>query len=263
MSEQKVSLDQQSESVPWTLQQTFVGILLTLVPWVALALGLSASSTPTSLSAPLTPSIDLTNAAVNFVFSTLIEAAFLIAPFYFASRAYRDYPRPQPRRKLLLNALGFRRFPIANTLFFIILFFLAIYAVNGIYQYLITALHLSLQTNDQFILQRSKDAPFSTYATLIASVLVAPLCEELFFRSFVFMGLLRAMPLAGAILLSALIFAVAHADIGSFAVLFIIGIALAFLRWRTRSVWPGILLHLLNNGVGAVLIVLTMQGIIK
>jgi membrane protease YdiL (CAAX protease family) len=61
--------------------------------------------------------------------------------------------------------------------------------------------------------------------------------------------------------LSALIFAVAHADPGSFAVLFFIGLALAFVRWRTGSVWPGMLLHLLNNGIAALLIVLTMWGV--
>src|SRR2546427_7906163 len=39
-----------------------------------------------------------------------------------------------------------------------------------------------------------------------------------------------------------------------FAVLFIIGLALAFLRWRTKSLWPSIFLHFLNNGLGALLI---------
>jgi len=81
-----------------------------------------------------------------------------------------------------------------------------------------------------------------------------------FFRGFVFPGLRRAMPVGWAIVLSSLLFAVAHADPGSFAVLFIIGLALAFLRWRTGSIWPGMILHMLNNGIGAVSIILVMQG---
>ena len=77
------------------------------------------------------------------------------------------------------------------------------------------------------------------------------------------MGLRQAMPLGWAIVLSAFFFAVAHGDPGSFAVLFIIGLALAFLRWRTNSLWPGILLHLVNNGIGALAIILVMQGVAK
>ena len=145
----------------------------------------------------------------------------------------------------------------------IVLLFLTFYFVNGFYQYVITVFHLNLQTNDQVILQQSKEAPLTTYATLVASVLVAPICEETFFRGFVFAGFLNRMPVVVAILLSSLLFAVAHADLGSFAVLFFIGLALAFVRWRTRSGWPGILLHLLNNGIGALVIVLVMQGVLK
>src|SRR5258708_21288540 len=102
----------------------------------------------------------------------------------------------------------------------------------------ITALHLHVRTNDQVILENSRIAPITTYATLLVSVLIAPFCEEVFFRSFVFCGLLRGMSLVWSIIFSALIFGVAHADPASFAVLFFIGIALAYLRWRTHSIWP-------------------------
>jgi len=91
-------------------------------------------------------------------------------------------------------------------------------------------------------------------------VFVAPICEEVFFRGFVFAGLLRGMAPVWAIVFSSLIFAVAHFDVGSFVVLFIIGLALAFLRWRTKSIWPGILLHMLNNGIAALGIIVVMLG---
>lgn len=252
------------EQVPWTIQQTFLGIFFTLVPWIALAIALGSlnASTRPARSIPLTPQQDLLNAITTFILSTLIEAAFLIGPFYFANRVFRNIPSLQ-RRPMIWNALGFRRFDVSTALGWIFALFLAVLAINVLYQYILTTFHLNLQTNDQFILQRSKDAPLTTYATLIVSVLVAPFCEEIFFRSFVFMGLLRGMSLVGAIIFSGLIFAVAHADVGSFAVLFFIGLALAFLRWRTRSIWPCMILHALNNGTGVLLIVLTMQGVIR
>ncbi len=255
-------VEQKLEQTPWTLRQTLVGTALTLIPWIILALGLASlnSSGKTTQRHHLSPQADLISAIITFLFSVLVEAAFLIAPFYFANRTN---PASGNHRRSVFNALGFRRFQWPATLGMIVLLFLAFYLVNGLYQYVITVFHLNLQTNDQAILQQSKDAPLTTYATLIASVLVAPICEETFFRGFVFAGFLHRMPVAVAIFLSSLLFAIAHADLGSFAVLFFIGLALAFVRWRTRSLWPGILLHLLNNGVGALVIVLVMTGVLK
>src|SRR5205807_10500660 len=135
----------------------------------------------------------------------IVEAAFLIAPLYFANRALRQSPQnralqgdrkldfqgdrkgtPLPSTaspwKLALRALGFRSPQTRRTALWIMALLLAILAVDILYQYVITVLHLNLQTNDQVILEQSKTAPLSTYAILIAAVLIAPPCEEIFFR---------------------------------------------------------------------------------
>jgi len=254
-------LEQTSEQAPWTIQQTFLGIFLTLVPWIFIAFGLSTLNSKPTRPVHLSQQADLTSAVIVFFFSLLVEGAFLVAPFYIANRTVPT--SVEHRGAAIMHTLGFRRFNWVSTFTWILVFFFAFFAINGLYQYLITVFHLHLQTNDQVILEQSKDAPLTTYATLIASVLVAPICEETFFRGLVLPGFLRAMPVGVAIVFSALLFAVAHADPGSFVVLFVIGLALAFLRWRTRSIWPGILLHLLNNGTGAVLIVLVMWGVVR
>lgn len=250
--------DTPTDTAPWTIQQTFLGVLLTLLPWIALTLALTSLSGNATITKPLSPQADLTGAIVIFVFSVIIEGAFLIAPFYFANAAFRSI---RPHARLALDALGFRRYPIGRTLFWVVVLMVAIFLVDALYSYLITALHLNVQTNDQLLLQQSKVAPLTTYATLLVAVFVAPFCEEVFFRGYVFPGLRRGMPVGWAIIVSSLLFAVSHTDPGSFAVLLIIGLALAFLRWRTRSIWPAILLHMLNNGIAALTVVLAMQGI--
>src|SRR5207253_1427896 len=106
--------------VPWTIQQTFLGILLTLVPWIILALGLSSLNGRSTRTAPLPPQLDLINAIIVFVFSTLIEVAFLIAPFYFANAAFRSTIPGPYRRRAALRALGFRTFNVGSALFWII-----------------------------------------------------------------------------------------------------------------------------------------------
>lgn len=249
-----------TDKAPWTIRQTFMGIFLTLFPWILLALLLnSLGGGKAAGSGTLSPQRDLIAAIITLVFSSIIEGAFLIAPFYYANAAFRGIT---PHAKLALRALGFRKFPVAQTFFWIVVLTIAILAVNNIYQYLITVLHLNLQTNDQVLLAESKRAPLTTYATLLVAVFIAPFCEETFFRGFVFQGLRNGMLVGWAIVFSALLFGVAHADPGSFVVLFIIGIALAFLRWRTKSIWPGMILHMINNGIGALVIILYMQGVL-
>ena len=254
-------VESKSNAVPWTIQQTWYGIILTLIPWAILAVGLSQlGQSKASQNTPLSFQADLMSAIIVFIFSCVIEGAFLIAPLYIANKAFRSII---PHFRLALRALGFRDFDVGRSLVLVVILFIAILAIDNLYQYVITVLHLNVQTNDQVLLQRSKIAPISTYATLLAAVFVAPFCEEVFFRGFVFTGLLHRMPVGWAIVLSALLFATAHLDPGSFAVLFIIGLALGFLRWRTDTLWPGILLHAINNAVGAVSIILVMQGVTK
>ena len=63
-----------------------------------------------------------------------------------------------------------------------------------------------------------------------------------------------------AALLSAFLFALAHGDIGSFAVLFVFGLVLAVVRWRVGSIWPGIAIHAANNATAAVAIILALTA---
>ncbi|MBO0780268.1 MAG: CPBP family intramembrane metalloprotease [Ktedonobacteraceae bacterium] len=260
-------IEQKTEQVPWTLQQTYIGILFTLIPWLVFSILLSSGNSALP-SKPLSPAEDLAGAIITFIFATLVEATFLIAPFYFARHAYRRIMNALPTWSQALQTLGFRKAPLRQSVMLVSAFFVLILLVNLGYSYLLTLLHqlapsINLQTNDVRVCAQSKIAPLTTDATLLVAFLVAPLCEELFFRGFVFMGLLRGMSLTGAILFSALIFGVAHADVPSFLVLFIIGLMLAYLRWKTRSIWPSITLHMLNNGSSALLIFLASRGVIN
>jgi len=85
----------------------------------------------------------------------------------------------------------------------------------------------------------------------IAVVFFGPLFEEAFFRGFLYKGLERsAIRVPGAILLTALFWAAMHATqygLLELLFIFIVGIALGILRWRTKSIWNCLLLHFLFN----------------
>ena len=251
--------EQPREMIPWTIQQTFLVILLTFVARVLLSLLLAGGGDTTKITSPLPLPVDLTNGIISLLLTAFLQSLFLIGPIFVAMRAYQAMSH---RVRLSWRTLGFRHFKVAQALGLVVLLYLGVYAINVAYSYLIDTFKLPLQTNDQVFFQMAKYAPITVYLLLFASVVLAPICEEVFFRSFVFMGFTRAMPLGWAMIFSSLIFAVAHGDIGSFIVLFFIGLALAFLRWHTGSVFPGMLLHLLNNTVASLSIILPLLGII-
>ncbi|MDQ4076332.1 MAG: CPBP family intramembrane metalloprotease [Chloroflexota bacterium] len=85
-------------------------------------------------------------------------------------------------------------------------------------------------------------------ALLVGGVL-APIVEEVVFRGFLFAGLLKFLSSVPAALGSAALFGALHLQPFAFPVLFLLGILLATLYYRTNSLWPPILMHLTINVV--------------
>ncbi|MCB9681157.1 MAG: CPBP family intramembrane metalloprotease [Alphaproteobacteria bacterium] len=82
---------------------------------------------------------------------------------------------------------------------------------------------------------------------------VGPLVEEVVFRGFLWDALRRWLPAGVVIGVTSVLFALAHLDpVHTPAVLFI-GLFLGWLRWTSGSIWPGVVAHVVNNGIGVVL----------
>jgi membrane protease YdiL (CAAX protease family) len=85
---------------------------------------------------------------------------------------------------------------------------------------------------------------------LLATIVAAPVGEELLFRGFLFRGFVHGpRDVWPAIILIALIWSILHVQYDAFttAVLFLIGVLLGFVRWRTGSTTLAILMHMLLN----------------
>ena len=91
-------------------------------------------------------------------------------------------------------------------------------------------------------------APYWWLPPLIMGLLPA-ICEELTFRGFILSGLRHTGHKWRAILLSALFFAVTHQLLQQSIWAFILGTMLAFVAVQTGSIWPGLLIHLINNSL--------------
>ncbi len=93
-------------------------------------------------------------------------------------------------------------------------------------------------------------------ANLVLFALVAPLVEELTFRG-LGQSLLRPLGRWQSIVLVGIAFGITHGLVEALLVLVPFGIALAWLRDRTRSVYPGMIVHGLFNGIALAAAVLT------
>jgi membrane protease YdiL (CAAX protease family) len=85
---------------------------------------------------------------------------------------------------------------------------------------------------------------------VLALVVAAPLAEELVFRGFMFRGLAASrVGVPGAILIPSAIWAVMHIQYSAFYLvhIFIIGLLLGWLRWRSGSTTLTLLLHAIIN----------------
>lgn len=97
----------------------------------------------------------------------------------------------------------------------------------------------------------------SLVITFISLVILPPIVEELIMRGFLFSSLKSGMKVIPAAVITSLIFAIAHLQIGSGAPAlwlaaidtFILSLVLCYLRQKTGSLWAGIGLHMLKNGL--------------
>ena len=90
---------------------------------------------------------------------------------------------------------------------------------------------------------------FTGFLLLFIGVsIIAPLGEELLFRGF-FQQILEKHweDITRAVLITSLFFAMIHMNPYWFVQIYILGIVLGFLAWKTNSVLPSLILHSINN----------------
>ncbi len=101
---------------------------------------------------------------------------------------------------------------------------------------------------------------FDRIVAMLALVFLAPIAEELVMRGWLY-GKLRAklQPFVAALLVS-LLFGVLHGQWNVGVSVFCLSLVLCLLREITGSIWSGILLHMLNNGVSFYLLYIVGSG---
>jgi sodium transport system permease protein len=97
-----------------------------------------------------------------------------------------------------------------------------------------------------------KQLPNLGVAVLVFAVMPA-ITEEVAFRGYILSGLERSYSRTTSIVLSALLFGFLHVLLSLFQQLFgaaVLGLVLGLIAVRSRSLWPGVVFHFVNNTLG-------------
>lgn len=98
------------------------------------------------------------------------------------------------------------------------------------------------------------NTPLDFILVIAAGVIAAGFAEEMLFRGF-FQGVMEQhMDTTKAVNLSAFVFALVHFNPWWFVQIVLMGVVLGVLAWRTKSILPAVIVHMVNNAVSVLLI---------
>jgi membrane protease YdiL (CAAX protease family) len=193
----------------------------------------------------------------NWGLSGTLTGILLFSSVFYGLLAFTIYLCIIRKYQLGLAALGFRPAKLSS-LALAVAAWPVVVIVGGAATSVVTQLFLggqfsNPQTRD-FAHTGATRGILSLLLLLISLGVVVPIVEETLFRGLLFPLLRRKLPYVAAVPACAIIFAVAHGIPVLIPLLFTAGLALTMLFARTRSLYPGMLLHATQNAVFAVVI---------
>lgn len=99
-------------------------------------------------------------------------------------------------------------------------------------------------------------------AAFFVLVVLAPLFEEIIFRGYLQKRLRETRGVVFSVVFSSLVFALLHAQLNVIIGVFILSIFIGYLREKFDSIWPGVMVHALKNGLAYLLLfILPLYGL--
>jgi len=101
----------------------------------------------------------------------------------------------------------------------------------------------------QFTAFEQRLAALGTPAMLLLFALLPGVCEEMLFRGYLLAGLRARFRPAALCVVVGLLFGLFHVDVYRVLTAGLLGVVLTYVCWRSGSVLPAILIHVMHNGV--------------
>jgi membrane protease YdiL (CAAX protease family) len=158
-------------------------------------------------------------------------------------------------RRLSLGVIGFGRRPNRHDLAKAAIGFVFFYGLLIAAGAIINLFYPNLNNEQQNLGFNNISNGTENFLAFISLVILPPLGEETLVRGYLYSGLRRFWRFGPALLVTSLIFGLAHLEFGSGGPLvwaaavdtFLLSVVLVYLRERTGALYAGILVHMLNN----------------
>jgi len=222
--------------VPWDTRAAWRGILALIVIDFIFVVVVSALGTVVGLPNPL----------MVGVLTSLLYAGIAVLVYYLTGSHWRE--------------LAFNKFSYFKAAGYVALSFAGVLFFGQIWASLLKMVGISSPDSSVPILKLFGNTPFGFVVIFLLTVIIAPVGEEIFFRSFLYQAFRQRYGIVVGILISATIFALFHFSMFAALPVFIFIGALLGLMFETfHSVYPAIMLHALNNFFFFIIFVLTSR----
>ncbi|MGI9027387.1 MAG: CPBP family intramembrane glutamic endopeptidase, partial [Candidatus Saccharimonadales bacterium] len=183
----------------------------------------------------------------QFISLVLVQAAMLAIIYWFVRR-----------RNITLREIGLGRGPKGSDFGYALLCFVGYFIALAI---AFTAVEKFLPSinleQEQQLGFESASGTVSLVMIFVSLVVLPPIVEEIMIRGFLYSGLRRKLTKITAALVASVLFGVAHLQFASGAPLlyvaaidtFVLSMVLVALREKTGSLWSGMIVHAMKNGL--------------
>ena len=234
MEENQVPAEKEAYAVPWSIGDTWMGVVLLILVSVSMVAALL---------------LGLKQNYFQSIGALLLELVYLLpVVLIFAWR------------RIHWKHLGFGAFNM-NVVGVGCGLLIGGYAIILLHNTLLTVLGVDTQGEQIFEMFNQLESP--VWLFLVGAV-IAPIVEEIFFRGFLFQGFRQKYGWMPAVFISSAIFGAAHLDPVALIPTFVLGCVLAYMYHRSNSVWPGIIFHAAINSTSlcAVYVISQYPGLI-
>ena len=220
----------------------FIGLFgLGLATWVGLVL-FAIQYLIAFIFVALVPKDDLTSNVTNAVYQVVVYAAALAVVIFVPWKIFKF--------KTTRDEVGMRGLPTwTDMLLAPIGFVVTLFAAGGL-----TLLMKAILPGVNW--EQTQEVGYSNLYQLsdfvmafVCLVILAPLCEEIIFRGWLYGKLRFKMPALPAILIVSVLFGIMHGQWNVGVTVFAMSLGMCVLREFTGTIWAGVLLHMIKNGI--------------
>ena len=186
--------------------------------------------------------LQVSEIVLQTIFSALVYVVALLVIIFV--------PWKLLKMKTTREELGMRGLPTWTDILLAPIAFIVFFIASGFIMAVLQAIMPSIDwTQEQDVGFNNIISNLDFVLTFLSLVVIAPIAEEIIFRGWLYGKMRRKMSAVPAILIVSLLFGLVHGQWNVGVVVFTMSIAMCLIRELTGTIWGGILVHMIKNGL--------------